>query len=311
MRFRLNDREAMLEDAENARHALDALSPGLREKIGEERKAALPPEQRAALQVPEASRTPAEFKLAYEAENAIHVTYMDLVNRIETEAPDKLAEARRLATAAGRAELRARYIDNYREIVNYEYWQTRGQFEQTAEALKARQRVYEAQQLLQAGLVIKAQEKYEQALVNWRTVIDDFPSILEDPVTGDLLLDVIKEYKRLLSELDEPFPVDFPLWEIIERFDGDRLFADELEAHQLTTQGGADENGDTTTPEAGGKTGAETGAETGGDRPSKLDESGDDGAGDEETDGADRAESDDDENTDASNSVAGAGVAPN
>ena len=189
-------------------------------------------EKRQALDTPTNQRTTEQFQLAAEAESEIDVSHDDVAARIKTKAPEKHAEARRLVTAAYKAELRARYINNYRDIVNYLYWRTRAQFEQTPEALAAHELVYDADRALDEADIIVAQKKYEQALAHWRTVIDNFPLIKEDSVTGDILMDIIKRYHQLLSELNEPFPEDFPLWDLLEQYDRESSFREEIELRE-------------------------------------------------------------------------------
>ncbi len=232
MLFRLNEQERMLADAEKHQVALDALVPDLRDNIYQGRLLQLTPEKRQALDTPTNERTTEQIQLAAEAESEIEVSHDDLVLRIASVAPEKHAEARRLVTAADKAELRSRYINNYRDIVNYLYWRTRAQFEQTPEALVAHELVYEADRALDEADIIVAQKKYERALAHWRTVIDNFPRIKEDSVTGDNLMDIVKRYHRLLSELNESFPEDFPLWDLLEQYDREGSFREEIESHR-------------------------------------------------------------------------------
>ena len=47
-------------------------------------------------------------------------------------------------------------------------------------------------------------------------MIDSTPKLVLDQTTSDELMDVIKRYRRILSQLDERFPEKFILQEIID-----------------------------------------------------------------------------------------------
>ena len=64
-------------------------------------------------------------------------------------------------------------------------------------------------------------------------MIDEFPSILEDDqTTGDDLLEFIKKYRDVLDQLDERLGDDFPLWDVIEKFDREQEFTEEKAEHR-------------------------------------------------------------------------------
>ena len=45
-------------------------------------------------------------------------------------------------------------------------------------------------------------------------------------------MDFIKRYRTVLDQLDEKLDDDFPLWEVIEKFDREREFPEELKEHR-------------------------------------------------------------------------------
>jgi len=46
------------------------------------------------------------------------------------------------------------------------------------------------------------------------------------------LIEYIVQYRNVLDQLDEHLTEDFPLWDVIERFDTEQKLTEELEAHQ-------------------------------------------------------------------------------
>ena len=52
----------------------------------------------------------------------------------------------------------------------------------------------------------------------WRKVLDAHPEYVTDQTTGEDLMDMIKRYRRILSQLDEPFPEPFILQDVIDSY---------------------------------------------------------------------------------------------
>ena len=52
------------------------------------------------------------------------------------------------------------------------------------------------------------------------------------------LVDYIKHYRDVLDQLDETLGEDFPLWDVIEKFDREQDFAEELKAHRRKNTAG-------------------------------------------------------------------------
>ena len=224
----LNELEDVEKKASQAVEKLDQLLPGLRETMRAQRQADLSDEQRRAVEIPANERSEQEQKLAADAQQWLAVSHEDLAEQIRARAPDEAAEATSLVLAARKAEHRAHQIRQYREIVNFNYWRLRCKMEQTSEALAAREQIYQGDQRWQDADLVEARKQYEQAFGNWRAVLDKFPSIVDDAATGDDLLDVIKRYRRILDEMDEPFPKDFVLRDIIEVHDQEGALRDVL-----------------------------------------------------------------------------------
>ena len=94
----------------------------------------------------------------------------------------------------------------------------------------------------------QAKQLYQEGFAKWRQVIDEFPSILDDDATtGDDLLDFVKKYRNVLDQLDERLGDDFPLWDVIEKFDREQEFTEELKEHRQRL--GLPADGTTTQPQ--------------------------------------------------------------
>jgi hypothetical protein len=170
--------------------------------------------------------------------------------------PEKARQAFKLVSELQRAQTQLEYTINYRRDSNYDYWETRCNFEQTANALSARELMYRAKIAFQAADVVTAKSLYQQGFAKWRLVIDEFPAILDDEAsTGDDLIEYIKDYHKVLGQLEELVGDDFPLWDVIEKFDRDQQFTEDLKRHQQQQTHTPDEAiGPSATPPAGGDT---------------------------------------------------------
>ena len=69
--------------------------------------------------------------------------------------------------------------------------------------------------------------------MNSRSILDD------EATTGGDLIDFIKHYRNVLDQLDEKLGEDFPLWDVIEKFDREQTFTEELSNHKQGQPGAA------------------------------------------------------------------------
>jgi hypothetical protein len=219
VRINLNDEERARAEAEKYEKQLAGMMQGVYEQLTAERRAALTLEQREAIDTPQDERDAQQHQLAAEAQRAMEIKPEDVAQRIERESPEKGAEARRVARLAMEAQLRADLIDRNRNTVNFEYWQTRCEFEQTPDALAARELIYQGDQALERADLLTAKDLYDQGMKHWRRVFDQFPAIRNDSTAGDELIEVIVRYRDILNEIDEPFPQNFILRDIVELHD--------------------------------------------------------------------------------------------
>ena len=72
------------------------------------------------------------------------VSDRDVAERIAHEQPAKKNQALQLASEIERARQQLQFTINYKRDANYDYWQTRADFEQTPNALTARTLMFEA-----------------------------------------------------------------------------------------------------------------------------------------------------------------------
>lgn len=211
--IRLNEQELHEDAAKKLVDELEALQPGLREKLVAEKREALTDSQREALDTPPEKRSGKQFELASQAEEATKVTHSEVARRITAEKRD---EAKKIAKEAAEHEELASYIRRYREIVNFAYWRLRAKIEQSDDMLNARKLVYQGDRAYAEGSLEAARDAYQQGLLVWRKVLDEFPSLVADQTTGEDLIEVIKRYRRILSQIDEPFPEHFILQDILD-----------------------------------------------------------------------------------------------
>ena len=126
---------------------------------------------------------------------------------------------KKLAEEAAQHEEMARNIRNYRDIVNFNYWRLRAQVEQTEEAINARKFIYQGDQAYQNGYLTDARDNYEEGLKLWREVLDKFPALVEDNITGSDLMDIVKKYRKIYNQLDKSFPEAFILQDILDKYE--------------------------------------------------------------------------------------------
>jgi hypothetical protein len=233
VRLQLGSQQRLEKELAEARARLDALLPGTREKLAEDKRAALTTPEREILETPADKLTPQQAEQLYSINEKVIVTDRDVAQRIAEREPAKENEALRMASDLERQELQLRYTVNYKRDANYDYWQTRADFEQTADALEAREKMFEAKKARQEADVITAKRLYEEGFAKWRQVIDKFPAVLNDEWNvGEDILEFVKGYRAVLDQLEETIDEDFPLWEVIEKFDREQVFTEELAAHK-------------------------------------------------------------------------------
>jgi len=211
--FQLNAKEFHDQSAKKLLEELDALQPGLREKLVEAKRKTLTDAQREALDTPPAKRKGPQARLAAEAEEALRVSHDEIAGRVPSVHRKK---AMQLAREAVRHEELSEYIDSQREIVNFVYWRTRAEMEQTENALVARRNIYRGDRAFAEDDLQAALDAYNQGLEAWRRVFDQYPQMREPGAEGKETMDIVRQYRRILNQLDKPFPEKFILQDVVE-----------------------------------------------------------------------------------------------
>jgi hypothetical protein len=210
--YRMNEQEALERQAADLIKQLDALSPGLREKIVEEYRAKLPADERESLEMAPERRSAEDQGRAFNATLKLNVPHKALAQRVEEPQREK---AKRLADDVARLQGKAELINHERDTVNFKYWRTRCQAEKMDAALEARRLMYEAAEFYEDAQLEEARETYENAFRQWRMVIDQFPELRNDSIGGASIEESLKGYVDVLGKLDESFPQDFPLKDVV------------------------------------------------------------------------------------------------
>jgi len=212
--IRLGLEEAERERAVRLADQLEELLPGALAGLRERRRAALPADQRAALDKPPAERSESEQQAAYAAEQAVKTSWTMAAREAPPESRDR---ARSLAREHQEAEETATMISRYRDIVNFNFWRATCETEVTEPALRARETMWEAEREFAAARLQPAKAAFEASFAAWREVLDASRVLREDQIVADELAEFVGRYRRLLEQLDEPFPQPFILQDMLDR----------------------------------------------------------------------------------------------
>jgi hypothetical protein len=209
----LEDQENLEDLAADLKQKIEALLPGVREKLHEEKLSKFPADVREAIRTPKANRTHDQMTLASEHEYKTEVGWDEVADQA---APDKRVEVKRLANELIRTEGQINAISTQRMTVNYEYWRVRGLAEPEEDTLEARRLTYEAGDLVNKSEIFKAIPVYEEAWKKWRQVIDRFPRMAGESVSADELVEDINRYRNTLAKVGKKFPQPFILQDVID-----------------------------------------------------------------------------------------------
>jgi len=211
--IRLGMREAELARADRLAVDMEQLLPGRFKALEESKRAALSPEQRAALDVPPLERTDAQQAAVRSATDLVRVDWPMVVG----EAPaDLRMQAKELLRQWKEAKETAEIIDRYREIVNFDVWRATCEAEVTEPAIRAREATWRAEKDFENAKLVPAKQAYEEAFAAWREVLDASPVLRADSITADDLGEIVDRYRKVLEQLDEPFPKPFVLEDMLK-----------------------------------------------------------------------------------------------
>jgi hypothetical protein len=228
VKLRLGSEDRLEAEVKELRAKLDAMRPGTRDELVQEKRQALTEEERLILDTPAEKLTPQQSEKLYTLQEKTTVTDRDVAVRIAREKPADEKQVLQLVNDLDRTAQELQFTGNYKRDANYDYWQTRADFEQTDNALAARELMFNARRAFEEADLPRAKQLYQQGFAKWRLVIDEFPFIMEDDqTTGDDILEFVKKYRDVLDQLDERLGDDFPLWDVIEKFDREQEFTEE------------------------------------------------------------------------------------
>ena len=211
--IRLGLREDELARGQRAATELEQLLPGRFAALEQRLRDGLSDAQKQALAVPPLERSEPQQQLAAAAEAALKVTWPMVAREAP---PDVRAKAQELARRFVEAEETAEIIDRYRDIVNFDFWRAACEAEVTPPALLAREKIWEADREFEAARLQSARKAYEEAFAAWRQVLDASPVLRRDQLQAQDTRDVVDRYRRLLEQLDEPFPQPFVLQDVLD-----------------------------------------------------------------------------------------------
>jgi hypothetical protein len=209
------DRHENLE--KQAAKELEDLDPGIRERIRQKKLDALTKEQQEARATPVEKRTDKEHQLVSQADAQLEISYEEIAKQVPLE---KRAKAKKLAEEALKNAMIAVDIRRSRDVVNFSYWELRAKVEQEDDTLKARELIYDAtQQFRREANLDEAKDLFDKGFILWRKVLDKYPALIEDSLTGDDLVEMIKVYRDLLNRMtNQTFPKPFILQDIIDKY---------------------------------------------------------------------------------------------
>ncbi|MCA9202621.1 MAG: hypothetical protein KDA59_06235 [Planctomycetales bacterium] len=211
--IQLEKYEETLAEKEQLEAEFKELAPGLWDEIREEKIAKLPEDARQALEMPAEERNEQQYMLAYGAGLEVRPTYREVAARVES---DKRSRAKGLARRIEELEQFAEHIDRYRNIVNYLYWRTLCEVERQDIAIAARKHLYDAEKYRAEADLFRARDEYNQAWDLWAQIYDEYPLLLEDTTSRDLVDIIEKKYMYVLGQLDEDLPRNFKLKKLLE-----------------------------------------------------------------------------------------------
>jgi hypothetical protein len=228
--LRLGEEPRLADQVVLLRGELDLMGEGIREDLLEEKLQALSEDERKLHDAPRDQVSPEQAGNWYSLQSKVAVSDREVAERIARDHPDKGAAAWKLARQILETESKLRLTQSYKEIMNYDYWQLRCDFEQDAVVVAARELMLRANKAATGGDVIEAKKLYNDGFAQWRKAFDKYPAILDDtPVMGEHLLGYARSYRDVLDQLGEPLYENFHLWDVIEKFDQEKEFQEEVE----------------------------------------------------------------------------------
>ena len=100
--------------------------------------------------------------------------------------------------------------------MNFDVWRATCESEISEPAIRAREAVWRAEEDFQNAKLQPAKLAYEEAFAAWREVFDASPVLQADDITKSDITEVVGRYRKVLEQLDEPFPSPFVLQDMLK-----------------------------------------------------------------------------------------------
>lgn len=218
--FRLNEYDAARLEVRRLTEELENLAPTARDELREMRLAQLTDEERRIYLTPDDEKfesfTSEEWATHSAVRQKMEISEQDLADYLPSDVRER---GERIARKLAQSRLLMERIDRYRDQVNFEYWRTRCEAEQTETATRAREFLYEAQLDREAARLEEARDNFMAAWDLWYEIFEQFPR-LRDDLSGQDLEKPVQQFKEVLGQLGEDIPRDFKLMWILEDRDG-------------------------------------------------------------------------------------------
>ena len=218
--IQLNDGKRAAIQAEEAGKQFEEFLAGIRDDLIAKKVAARTPTEQAAYNTPVDERTDDQHTIMQRIKHELEVSNAEVAEAAPLE---KRVEAKRLAFDLSEKQDYATAIRRYRQIVNFDYWETRCEVEQRDEAVAGRKFIYDAVAAQRAAKWEEARGLFEQAWEKWAVIFEKYPSMMDD-IKSDDLMDAVKRYRNLVELMEDKFPPpDFKLTEFVKLHDKDML----------------------------------------------------------------------------------------
>ncbi len=240
---------------DSLRAEIDKVVPGLRDELKAIREGQMTDEMWKAYNTPQELITGEMFENLMAAKKLLEVDkdreFEAEVERRLVEGSLKLTPAQKSKYDLLRLEItqkltELRFVSNYRTTVNYEYWRDRCEAESQDETIEARKALFDARELVkqakidEAVVTVPKKDKdgqfvvdennnqvmeqitepgaiqmYEKSFELWATVLEKYERLADDVMEDDLV-GAMKEYSSNLRKIQEEWPLDFPLQELVD-----------------------------------------------------------------------------------------------
>lgn len=229
--IRLGEEKRLVEETAELVKQLDQLAPSATQEVVSARRDQLTEQERALLEGPATGLDEEQSMKRYDVLQKLDVQPSDVAAFIAKTFPEKAAEARRISSRIESNEEKLRLTRSNIGVVNYDYWKTRCDLEQTPEALRARDLAYTARRVFRNDAdLLKARELYEESFTEWAKVLKQFSELPYDSATGSDVMEYVEQYSAVLEQLDlnltDPeVGKKFPLWEVVRANDNSGVFS--------------------------------------------------------------------------------------